>query len=204
MPGPTWLELITTNLLLKGTTAQRPAVADVPKGTLYANTTTGTIQQNDGTSWVTYFAPSGATVAPAARITRTTAQSIPNDNATPVAFTTKDYDTDAMVDLATYDTRITIKTAGIYITTAQYSFAANATGLRGVRILLNTTLRLAMSLFPGSSLTDNRDSLAAVASLAVNDYLTLEVYQDSGGSLDLNPSSTTPASLAASKIGTSS
>jgi len=61
MPGSTLLELIATNILLRGTHALRPPVGDVPIGTEYYSSDTLKRWKSDGTTWLADGEPGGAT-----------------------------------------------------------------------------------------------------------------------------------------------
>jgi hypothetical protein len=61
---------------------------------------------------------------PSARATATAAQAIPINTDTVVTFAVEAYDNNAMIDLATNNTRIQLQQAGIYMLTTRISFAA--------------------------------------------------------------------------------
>src|SRR4051812_49348432 len=65
---------------------------------------------------------------PACRARKTTAQSLNTATLTTVLFDAERFDTDAIHDNVTNTSRLTCQTAGIYVITADLSFASNATG----------------------------------------------------------------------------
>lgn len=127
---------------------------------------------------------------PRARARRSTAQSITSATQTTVTFTAEDYDTAAMIDVATAATRVTIKTAGRYRVRGAAIWAANATGLRLISIVKNGATPL---ITPDGRVQPNTAGWETTQQLedddvvlAVNDYLELQVYQSSGAGLNLN------------------
>lgn len=97
----------------------------------------------------------------------------------------KHWDTDEMVDLATYPTRFTFKTGGIYAVSGSAVFEDNSNGYRGLGFLLNNLTLI------------HRVHTAAIAGLAQclslcgiypfdeNDFLEFCGVQNSGSSLDV-------------------
>lgn len=110
-----------------------------------------------------------------------TSQSIPNDTLTAVAFNTELFDDDTMHDNATNNSRITIKTAGIYSIKASVQFDLNATGVRTISLRVNGTtyISFANQLSVGGSDPTNV-STSRDYTLAVNDYIEVVVKQTSG------------------------
>lgn len=68
----------------------------------------------------------GSTKKPVVRLVASGTQSIPNNTATPVAFTTEDFDTNNFHDTVTNNTRITPNKAGYYTIRGTYFSAARA------------------------------------------------------------------------------
>lgn len=85
--------------------------------------------------------------------------------------------------------KVTVTTAGVYLVTFSILFASNATGVRGAGVIKNGT----GTWFAGTAaLADNAPPASGGAtmvkgsgllSLAANDYLSLTLYQTSGGNL---------------------
>jgi hypothetical protein len=124
---------------------------------------------------------------PDVRVRQTVAQSIPNNTWTDLAFDTEDVDPDLWHSTVTNTARLTPQTAGrISLIGAGVAFAGNVTGRRGVRWALNgSPLNGTDVLVPAGS-----SGTFAVGArgdrVDVNgstDYLTVQVYQDSGGAL---------------------
>ena len=116
-------------------------------------------------------------------------QSLSNATATALALDTTDLDTDpsgnAQHSNVTNNSRLTCKTAGDYIIGGGFVFASNATGFRWAYLFKNATTYLDNIGFqaPTGTGVSALVSLTTFASLAVNDYVELFGYQDSGGSL---------------------
>lgn len=131
----------------------------------------------------------GGTTAIAARVTRTSAQSIPNATWTGISFSQATFD-DRPSGLSAHwsggtPTRLTCRVAGVYIISGHISFSANSTGRRVVRIFRNDTTQIALSSVNATSTQLVHISLSALLKLSVGDYIELGAYQDSGGVLDI-------------------
>lgn len=131
----------------------------------------------------------GATLSwralPAARVHRTTNQSITNATETAIAFDNERFDTDVIHDNVTNNSRLTCKTAGIYSIGAHIQFAGSAAGTRQVFIRVNGTTEIARVQQINPPAVDERLSPVTLYQLAVNDYVEVVVNQSSGGSLDV-------------------
>lgn len=87
------------------------------------------------------------------------------------------------------NTRITVPYAGWWSFTANVSFVANATGVRGCMLRLNNSSTLGMSRFAAAGAgTSNASVASGPVSLAANDYVEVAVDQTSGAPLDATPS----------------
>lgn len=118
-----------------------------------------------------------------AKVWHSAHQSIPTSTWTTVAFDSEAYDTDSIHDLVTNNSRLTCKTAGKYVIVAYVLFAPSATGYREGEIL-NDGVRLHfLPIIPVSATVNTAFFLLTIDDLAVNNYLELRVFQDSGGAL---------------------
>jgi hypothetical protein len=126
-------------------------------------------------------------------ITRTTAQSISNGSFTAITFDAESLDTDAFHSTVTNTSRITIPSGkdGKYLIFGQANFNANGTGRRIVRVYKNGANQSA-SEAEGTASASAYPSVSPtlILSLVATDYIELFVYQDSGGSLDVNSAGT--------------
>ena len=113
----------------------------------------------------------------------TATQSIPQASTAVVAYANEFFDTDAMHDNATNNSRITITTAGIYIITATAQFAGAGGGayrLIGIRKYGTTELG-----YNNPPVEPARGNVSIIDSASVNDYYEVIVYQNSGSALNL-------------------
>lgn len=124
-----------------------------------------------------------------ARAYHNAAQSIANVTTTALALNSEREDTDTIHDTATNNSRLTCKTAGVYAIWGCVEYAANAAGVvRSCSIRLNgATYLISFGVHPiqGGAVATALQA-ATVYRLAVNDYVELMVYQDSGGALNVN------------------
>lgn len=151
-------------------------------------------------------------VPPTALISRVTTQSIPNSTLTAVQFTAEGWDTDDMATLASNNDRLTIKTAGLYLIVANATLEANSTGQRDIQIIQvpaptwagNGYVASNSYVYSGGSINLFQEmSASVVTTCAVNDYFYVNVWQNTGGALNLRADAR-PASLSATWLGQAS
>ena len=114
-------------------------------------------------------------------------QSIANTTVTIVALNVDVFDNNSIHDPSTNNSRLTCKVAGKYLITAGVQFSPNSTGQRRVAIMRNgsqTTARTWVDATGGGQPTDI--SISTLYALSVNDYVEIEVYQDSGGAINVS------------------
>ena len=116
-----------------------------------------------------------------ARVGRTTNQSIPNVSNTAISFNVSRYNTNQIWDSGS-PTRLTCKTAGKYLIGGCFRFEGNTVGNRFLIILLNGVSQIVVGESTGSSTISNA---SCVYSLAVNDYVQMIAFQNSGQSLNI-------------------
>lgn len=99
-------------------------------------------------------------------------------------------DTNTMHSTSSNTSRITAPYAGLYIVNAQAWFAANATGIRALRVQKNAggvaasgTIIDAGTQIIGSTSNVNVMRSSRVVRLAANDYIEMFAFQNSGGNL---------------------
>lgn len=136
-----------------------------------------------------------------ARVTHNANQSINDVTETALAFNTEDYDTDAIHDTVTNNSRLTCKTAGKYNIWANIEFAANATGQRQVEIRLNGTTLIGLAEINATAARTANVPVSCTYSLAVNDYVECVVYQNSTGALNVTTQSKYSPLFGMDKIG---
>jgi hypothetical protein len=134
---------------------------------------------------------------PLAYLVQTTVQSIPSAVFTAIQFNTEPLDTAGGHDNVTNNTRYTCKKAGKYLLGGGVA-TASAAGFRAVRWSTNGTS------IAGSQMDTNPQTgaewpcpaRAIIVTLALNDYVELELYQDiGGGALNTGVSNDTRSSM---------
>jgi hypothetical protein len=83
------------------------------------------------------------------------------------------------------NTRLTAPEDGTYLLNANVEFAANATGFRSIYFVLNNTDYLTAQDTNARASGATHIALSMVIDLVASDYVELEVYQNSGGNLDV-------------------
>jgi hypothetical protein len=117
-----------------------------------------------------------------------------------MTWTSKDVDTDTMVDLVTHNDRITITTAGTYLFAETQRFSASSAGEQDVQLYRT---RSAVEVLLAQQ---NHESTAniAVALSFVDDALTGDYYRiktwTNTSSPTVNASSTLPCSFTATRV----
>ena len=109
-----------------------------------------------------------------------------NNTATALTFNSELYDTDAFHSTSVNTSRLTIPYDGYYRVTGNVRFAANATGQRQVRLLVNNTTIIGFTVIPTSAAANT--TIIQVTSdyqFVASDYIELVALQDSGGNLDV-------------------
>lgn len=135
-----------------------------------------------------------------ARAYHSVTQSIADNTWTAVVLNSERWDTDAIHDTSTNNSRCTAKTAGKYIISGHLSWPGNATGVRHAAIKLNGSTFLAIQEAPADGTEAVQVSTATVYDLAVNDYLELFAMQNSGGALNIEANGNYSAELSISKV----
>lgn len=136
------------------------------------------------------------------RVYKSSIQSIPNVTATAIQLNLERYDTDEIHDNVTNNTRLTCKTAGKYVITAQLRMAANTNGSRTLYINLNGSTIIAMTVELNPTAGDSPMlNITTIYNLAVNDYIEMIVYQNSGGALNTRPSANYSPEFMIQRIG---
>lgn len=125
-------------------------------------------------------------VVPSARVYNNADISIANNTIIALTFNAERWDTDTIHDTSTNTGRLTCKTAGIYHIYGSVKFAANKTGYRYLLVRLNGSTFIASHGHTAVAEIHEDMSISTEYSMAVNDYVELMVYQNSGGALDVN------------------
>lgn len=127
-------------------------------------------------------------LAPAARVFHNANQSINDTTATALAFNSERFDTAAGAsntqhDTVTNNSRLTCRYAGKYMVSAAVRWGNNSTGTRRIFLRLNGATLIASDICPASNEIDQ--TITTLYDLAVNDYVEVVVFQNSGGALNV-------------------
>lgn len=129
-------------------------------------------------------------------LTRTTDQTIGTGSWTSVTWNSETWD-DGYHSLVSNTDRITIPSGadGRYMFVGSVVWDANATGIRGIRVMKNGALVASTSKNTIGGGLIIRDVVSAISNAVATDYFTIEVYQNSGGNLNIDLSSTFAGAL---------
>ena len=195
---------VTTGTIIC-TSSTRPASPFVGQQ-IYETDTSKSLIYN-GTAWVS---PQAQTVPPMVMARRTSSQTLTQNTLTAIQFDgTNVFDTNLMhsdsaatptTPPASNNTRITIKTAGVYQLNGWGYFAGGSTtGYRIIGFSKNGTEILTTN--PKSGSADNRVQASLLDSAAVNDYYEVVMYHDYSAPLGLSAVSGVYAMFSAHFIG---
>lgn len=128
-------------------------------------------------------------VHPAVRAVANAVTAIPDATWTAVAFAGADrFDTDAFHNPAANNTRLTVPAGkgGKYLIGANVAFAGNVTNQRACRIWLNGTTRIGGEQMVNAAINGqpHRFQTVTLYELAVGDFVEVQLWQNSGGSLN--------------------
>jgi hypothetical protein len=121
-------------------------------------------------------------------VTSGTAQSIGTSAWTALLFDTETFDVGAYHDTVTNNSRLTIPTggSGYYSIGGEVQFAANGTGMRGIRIISNGATVVASQLVAVGTTANigTRLEASTIYSAADAQYFELQVWQNTAVSLN--------------------
>lgn len=122
---------------------------------------------------------------PACRVFHSVNQSIANNADAVLAFNSERFDTAAMHDTVTNNSRITIPVAGLYLCQLNVSWAPNATGARVAHIRVNgATIISSVVEQAASTGVATRQFTGCTYKFVAGDYIEAIVFQNSGGALN--------------------
>jgi len=107
-------------------------------------------------------------------------QTVYHDSWAYITLNQERWDTDTIHNTVTNNTRLTCKTAGVYTMWGGHRLTGNATGTRQVAIRLNGVTVIANMMLTAVGVANCNLAVAGLYKLAVNDYVELGVYQNSG------------------------
>jgi hypothetical protein len=135
--------------------------------------------------------PGGAYIGDlqAARVYRSSTQSVNNITWTAITFDSEIRDDGGFHSTSSNTDRMTAPATGWYQISANIEFVASSTGSRMVRFYLNGTTEIARAALASIATYSTFVPLTATYYLTASDYVTCDVFQDSGGSLNVGTSS---------------
>ena len=183
--GTTALTTLGDLLYHNGTTAARLAGNTTSTRKFLRQTGTGSVSA--APEWDTVLA-SDVSAIQQVRVRISGDFSVNNNTSTDILFPTETFDSDAMHDtsgVGSANAKLTAKSAGIYLIWCSVYFASNSTGYRGCGIYFNNTKWIAYTQTPAVNGTGTGLVCVAGYRMALNDYVTCRVYQNSGGALSV-------------------
>jgi hypothetical protein len=158
------------------------ATLDLANGALVSETNMDAIASN-------FYALGGTLGYIGCRAHHSANQSIPHAVNTVVALNSERFDSDpngAMHDLATNNSRVTIRTTGVYHVGCCVSWATGPLGRRLVELLVNGSVVIARDDQQHASTTEPfAQTLQTVYSLTATDYVEIRVNQQTGAALNI-------------------
>jgi hypothetical protein len=138
---------------------------------------------------------------PRARVRMLAPQSIAPSAFTPVAFDDDVWDTDDIHDPESHATRLTARTAGLYVMTASFEWESNPVGWRTAVLKVNAITNVSFAQQLAVKGGDTVQAITAQYVMNVLDYVELVVRQNSGGPLDLGGGPNIESNLSMSWVG---
>ena len=111
--------------------------------------------------------------------------SISNSSDTSLTFNTEYWDDNTLHDTSTNPGRLIATVEGRYLICGGVSWSSNATGNRNLSIRLNGTDTVKLESYKSLSGSKSHYAICVVVQLAAAEYAELMVFQNSGGSLNV-------------------
>lgn len=175
--GAAWRVVGTAHVA--STSARDTLITHPYNGQICVTTDTGRMWVRQGGVWIAM----PPLVPPIFQGRQTVAQPLTSGNAIEVTFTTEDKDNVNGHDNVTNPARYTAQVAGTYKLSGGVAFTANASGIRTTDWVKNgTQIPGGDSSMPsvGAGAVTRLTARTIFVDLAVNDYVTLRAFQDSG------------------------
>lgn len=129
---------------------------------------------------------------PAVRVTHSATQNVNPSAWTGLNWDTEDFDTANMHSTAANSSRLTFTSSGIYAVGCSVEWPANASNQRFLRIMVNDAQSAGATAVSSMTSVIIPQSLSAtVRAASTTDYVTVQVFQNTGSSIALNANSTT-------------
>ncbi len=142
-----------------------------------------TVLTSDGTDAAWVAAGGGADIS--ARVYKSGSQSIADSTATALTFDVERWDTDTIHDTGSNTSRLTAITAGKYVISGHVRWGGDSMGLRQLNIVHNTGGVIAGNWENNPTTSAFDMSVAVIYDMAENEYVELQVWQNSGAALSV-------------------
>jgi hypothetical protein len=170
-----------TVMVFASAAARTSAIATPYEGMFSYLKDTNATEYYSGSAWVA-LGGGGAAAFKGAWIYNNATVGVSNVTGTTLTYNSEYYDTDSFHSTSVNTDRLTIPTTGYYLVTASVYWAANAVGAREMQLQKNgTTIREANN---AGSTVGEVQTISNISYFTAADYITLRVYQDSGGSVN--------------------
>lgn len=135
----------------------------------------------------TFLGAGGVAISQGVRVYNSAALVIPNATWTTLTFNTETYDLNGMHSTSSNTSRLTAQRAGKYAIFGSLQFAGSAVGvLRGMRFMVNGSVAIGLDLRSPNGAGTVNFAVAVFYALTTSDYVEIQVYQDSGGNLNID------------------
>lgn len=136
----------------------------------------------------TFIGAGGLSLSQGVRVFNSAALTIGTGAWTTLTFNSESYDAFGMHSTSSNTGRLTAQRAGVYGIFGSLQFSPSAGGtIRGLRFLVNGSVSVIMDLrSPNGATTTVNFGISAFYPLAAGDYVEMQVYQDSGGNLNVD------------------
>jgi hypothetical protein len=140
---------------------------------------------------------------PIPRVRALTVAPLPIESATctPVALEVDVWDTDGIHDAENDSSRLTARTAGLYVITAGFAWEPNPVGWRTALLKVNNIMDIAFDQRLAVNGAETVEAITAQYVLEPGDYVELVVEQNSGRTLNLGGGETIQTNVAMTWVG---
>jgi hypothetical protein len=161
--------------------------ADNTAGRLGIGTAGQVLKVNSGATALEWGTAGGGSTFSGCSVYNTGNQSQSNGSDLTVLFSDEFFDTDSFHSTSTNTGRLTIPSGknGKYLVSCIVAWSVNSNGARVIQILKNGTAQIARASSPGLSGEGLYLSCFGIFDLVATDFVSLQVYQNSGSTLDV-------------------
>jgi len=177
------LDNLMTQGTIKCTSGTRPSAPS--EGTFIYETDTDRVYVYNGGWFRTTIGSSAAGCRTGVKLRRVATQSIGNATGVDINWDTEDRDSDSYIGVTSSTVTIPSGLAGVYVVTAGVLWASDPTTAGPSHIQISMGGRFWRDSTTALNALSTRRTVTAIDELAVADTLTVEVYQTTGGSINV-------------------